>query len=43
MPSNAPYPGHFREEGYNGVQFTNTANCFARNLRVKNSGVGQAP
>jgi hypothetical protein len=41
LPSSTRYPGHFQEEGYNAVQFTNAANCFARNLRVKNAGARQ--
>jgi hypothetical protein len=34
----APYRGHFQEDGFNGVAFSNAFDCFARNLRVKNAG-----
>lgn len=35
------YPGHFREQGWNALQFgTNTAHCWARGLRILNADNG---
>ncbi|GAX74555.1 hypothetical protein CEUSTIGMA_g2005.t1 [Chlamydomonas eustigma] len=30
------YAGHFQEAGWNGVEFTDTSNCWARNLTILN-------
>jgi Pectate lyase superfamily protein len=37
---NTPYPGHFKELGYNAVAFTDVANCWGRNLRITNADSG---
>jgi hypothetical protein len=39
FPNSGPYPGHFKEKGYNALFINNAANCFARNLRIINAGV----
>ena len=38
FPEDTTYGGHFLEDGYNGVFFSNVSNGFARNLRVQNAG-----
>jgi hypothetical protein len=38
FPNSGPYPGHFKEKGYNALFINNAANCFARNLRILNAG-----
>jgi len=38
-----PYPGHFNEMGYNGVAFSNAADCWARNLVISNADGGIFP
>lgn len=38
-----PYPGHFNESGYNAVAFSDVANCWARNLVIKNADSGIFP
>lgn len=30
------YDGHFTEAGWNGVEFTDTSNCWARDLDIVN-------
>jgi hypothetical protein len=40
FPNSGPYPGHFKEKGYNALFINNAANCFARNLRIINAGKG---
>lgn len=37
---NTPYPGHHKEEGYNGIYFENTRNSWVRNVKVINSDIG---
>lgn len=37
FPNSGPYPGHFKEKGYNALFINNAANCFARNLRILNA------
>lgn len=32
-----PFPGHFREDGWNGLEFLNVANCWANDLLFINS------
>jgi hypothetical protein len=39
FPAN-PYRGHFKEDGYNPVAFTNAADCWLRNLRFVNADSG---
>uniref|UniRef100_A0A7S0RMN2 Uncharacterized protein n=1 Tax=Chlamydomonas leiostraca TaxID=1034604 RepID=A0A7S0RMN2_9CHLO len=42
----APYPGHLEEEGWNGLEFSRTSNCWARNVAIVNGdnslGVSEA-
>jgi len=38
-----PYPGHFNEQGYNGVAFTDVADCWARHLVITNADSGVFP
>lgn len=37
---NQPYPGHFKELGYNAVTFVNASDCWARHLRIVNADSG---
>ena len=35
-----PYEGHFSELGYNALAFGNVANCWVKNIRIKNCDSG---
>ena len=35
-----PYPGHFKEEGYNGLFMQNVAQCWVNNVEIRNSDFG---
>jgi hypothetical protein len=35
-----PYPGHFKEEGYNGLFFQNVSQCWVNNVEIQNSDFG---
>ncbi len=37
---NIPYQGHFTELGNNAIEFKEAFNCWARNIRIKNSDSG---
>lgn len=37
---NTPYPGHFKESGYNAVAFSEVSDCWARNLIITNCDSG---
>uniref|UniRef100_A0A383WBX2 Uncharacterized protein n=1 Tax=Tetradesmus obliquus TaxID=3088 RepID=A0A383WBX2_TETOB len=37
FPNSGPYPGHFKEKGYNALFINMVANSFARNVRVLNA------
>lgn len=37
---NTPYPGHFNESGFNAAAFSDTVNCWGRNLRIVNADSG---
>jgi hypothetical protein len=39
----APYPGHFKEMGFNGVAFSGVADCWTRNLVITNCDSGVFP
>jgi hypothetical protein len=38
-----PYPGHFKEQGYNAVAFSGVADCWARSLVISNCDSGLFP
>jgi Pectate lyase superfamily protein len=40
---NVPYPGHFKEMGYNAVAFSGVSDCWARNLVITNCDSGIFP
>ncbi len=40
---NVPYPGHFKEAGYNAVAFSDVADCWARDLLITNCDSGIFP
>ena len=35
-----PYKGHFSELGYNGIDFANAAECWAKNIKIHNADSG---
>jgi hypothetical protein len=35
-----PYAGHFKEEGFNGIRFSNTVHCWARDVEIVNADSG---
>jgi Pectate lyase superfamily protein len=35
-----PYPGHFNESGYNGIAFSDVADCWARHVVISNADSG---
>ncbi|MCY2930742.1 MAG: glycosyl hydrolase family 28-related protein [Planctomycetota bacterium] len=35
-----PYKGHFTEQGYNALNLGNAADCWARNIRIRNADSG---
>lgn len=35
-----PYPGHFKEKGYNGLFLLNVAQCWVRDVEVENADFG---
>jgi hypothetical protein len=35
-----PYPGHFRELGYNGIALSGVSDCWIRNVVIRNSDSG---
>lgn len=37
---NTPYPGHFKESGFNAAAFTGVVDCWGRNLRITNADSG---
>lgn len=37
---NIPYAGHFTELGHNAIEFNEAFNCWARNIRIRNSDSG---
>lgn len=37
---NAPYRGHFQEDGYNAIAMTGAADCWIRNIRIVNADSG---
>jgi len=37
---NVPYPGHFNEQGYNAIAFSEVSDCWARNIIISNSDSG---
>jgi hypothetical protein len=40
---NTPYPGHFKELGYNAVAFSGVSDCWAQNLIISNADSGIFP
>lgn len=34
------YPGHFNEQGYNGLYFNKVADCWSKNVEVRNGDTG---
>lgn len=37
---NAPYRGHFKEDGYNPIAITGASDCWVRNVRILNADSG---
>jgi len=37
---NRPYPGHFKEDGYNGIFITGARDCWVRRVKIHNSEGG---
>lgn len=35
-----PYPGHFKEKGYNGLFLQNVSQCWVRDVEIRNSDFG---
>ncbi len=35
-----PYPGHFKESGFNGVELRGVTNCWVKNIRLHNADSG---
>jgi rhamnogalacturonyl hydrolase YesR len=35
-----PYPGHFNEKGYNGIELDTVSDCWVRNVEVRNADIG---
>ncbi len=35
-----PYPGHFKEQGFNGIEFIAVADCWVRDIRLHNADMG---
>jgi rhamnogalacturonyl hydrolase YesR len=35
-----PYPGHFNEKGYNGIELDTVSDCWVRNVEIRNSDLG---
>jgi hypothetical protein len=35
-----PYPGHFKELGFNGIELRTVANCWVRNVHMQNADMG---
>ena len=36
----SPYPGHFKEKGYNGLFFQSVSNCWVNDVEIQNSDFG---
>jgi hypothetical protein len=36
----SPYPGHFKEKGYNGLFFQNVSECWVNDVEIQNSDFG---